>query len=831
MALNPYELAFAQLALHAAKTVLLVDTSLRCVQLQAANDELQAGLEGTFLGKLLNEVLPADLFEQTRAKLEIAKESGKEIRLEFTGYPSKDRWLRGHASYLDHPDQPLYLISVRDISMERHTQAALRYHADFDALLVNATSTLIQSSEENFDTALSTVLAQIGAFAKVDRAYYFQFSEEGNMSNTHEWCAEGVSAERDNLQDIPCAIFPEWMKTLEANEAVYIPDVQSLSPDWQAEKDILEPQGVQSLLALPVAAGGRLYGFMGFDAVHTRVVWNQSKRHLLTILGHNLGSVIMRNQQSQHLRAAAAQAQQLAEEATAANRHKSDFLANMSHEIRTPLNGVIGFTDLLHETGLNDLQQQYIEKVRKSAQSLLELINQILDFSKIEAGKMELDIDRCDLIEIAEKTCSLVRHAADNKQVNLLLDIDPAMPRYFQADVVRLQQVIANLLSNAVKFTEKGTVSLRIGYQPASSDGIAHLQFAVTDTGIGIAAEHQKHIFQAFRQADTTTTRKYGGTGLGLAICSSLLQMMHSRLELESTPGKGSTFYFELQLPCSTEPAFNPGRPAAINKVLVVDEHADARRIIASWLRHKQLAVTEAKSATEALTLLATQKDIDLAIISNELPVIKGNQLLEMIRRELQLDAAVLPVLLLCGAESVTVDTDATATILAKPLLPSQLYQALEQLHTTPPAPMPEAPEAPEAIQPATAPAKAKKILIAEDNMTNLLYTRIMAERVFPNCEIQVARNGREAIIAFEKHQPDLVLMDIQMPEMDGDAATIAIRKMEAEQGTRHTPIVALTAHAIKGVKEQYLEVGFDAYLSKPTTKEDMQQLLEQFAG
>ncbi|OLY91587.1 Signal transduction histidine kinase [Cnuella takakiae] len=499
MSAIPFEPAFSRLVRHARKTVFLLNEDLLHQQVFAHNANLQQELKRTYLGKTIDEVQDAELARQTKACFEQARQSGEEIALEFSRTRDNNTWYRGLVSYENAAGKPFYLLSIIDISEERRNEAALRFHAAFDTLLADATSTLIQSSEQGFDVALESVLAQIGSFAGVDRAYYFALSESGTiMSNTHEWCADGVSAEKDNLQGIPCEIFPEWMKKLEANEEVYIPNVGELPPSWQAERDILEPQGVQSLLALPVMAEGKLYGFIGFDAVHTRVVWDRSKRHLLAILGHNLGSVIMRNEQTQHLRAATEQATLLAAEATNANRHKSDFLANMSHEIRTPLNGVVGFTDLLMETGLNEMQKQYIDKVRNSVQSLLELINHILDFSKIEAGKMELDMDRTDLVELAENTCSLVKHTLRNKPVELLLDINPAMPRHYLLDGMRLQQVLANLLSNAVKFTEAGTIVFRIAYLPGTEPGIARLNFSVSDTGIGIAEANRKHIFQAF---------------------------------------------------------------------------------------------------------------------------------------------------------------------------------------------------------------------------------------------------------------------------------------------------------------------------------------------
>ncbi|SHE86108.1 CheY chemotaxis protein or a CheY-like REC (receiver) domain [Cnuella takakiae] len=309
---------------------------------------------------------------------------------------------------------------------------------------------------------------------------------------------------------------------------------------------------------------------------------------------------------------------------------------------------------------------------------------------------------------------------------------------------------------------------------------------------------------------------------------------MGSNLELDSTLGAGSTFRFSLELPCTEAPAFDTRTHPRLKKVLVVDDHEGLRQTISGWLRHKGLAVVQAKSATEAMTFLATTPDFDLAIIDEQMPVIKGHQLLELVRNEMKKGPEAIAVLLLCDAANTTMDNSNVqllqAATLAKPLTPTALFEALNNLLPAPPAEVSH----PLAL-PAAAPAQQvegsrKKILIAEDNATNLLYTRIMVERVFANSEIIVARNGVEAVEKFRRDKPHFVLMDIQMPEMDGDIATRAIRDLEVEQGLLPTPIVALTAHAIKGVKEKYLSAGFNDYLSKPASKEDMERMLEQYA-
>lgn len=333
------------------------------------------------------------------------------------------------------------------------------------------------------------------------------------------------------------------------NEEVYIPDVQQLTDTWSAEKIILESQGIQSLLALPVTASGKLFGFIGFDAVQHRIRWEKPQRQLLQLLADNVGSVILRHQQSRYLREVSERAQQLAEAANRASRFKSEFLANMSHEMRTPLHGILGFSDVLMQSGLKPEQEQYLGHLKESAGIMLKVINQILDFSKIESGAMELNLVRTDLKTLIENCCRKLKVTADSKKLELICELDPLLPGFCLLDDLKLEQILINLMGNAVKFTNSGFVKIRVDVlHTMGENGLWKIRFSVQDTGIGVSPDQQQRIFQPFSQGDNSISRKYGGTGLGLSITNKILALMDSTLTLTSEPGKGSIFYFDLSL-------------------------------------------------------------------------------------------------------------------------------------------------------------------------------------------------------------------------------------------------------------------------------------------
>ena len=687
----------------------------------------------------------------------------------------------------------------KNITEIRNIEKALNKSYDFQDILIKIASQFINVPVEYADEAIIHGLGMIGNHIQADRVYVFEYDfNKYTTSNTHEWCGESIEPMIDELQNIPIETIEQfWVSNHLNNQDVYIEDVEALDHNTDLYQ-VLHMQAIKSLLTIPLMFNGQLYGFVGFDAVKMRSKWSLKDQQLLRILAEIIVNLKIRKEQHDLLRIETINARN-------ASQAKTEFLANMSHEIRTPLSGITNALYLLRNTSLNNEQDDFLDIAKTSIESLSRIVNNILDLSKIEAGKLELEMSSVDLESEIYQIVKMQHYLAEEKGISLNFDFDYNITYEVITDKTRFRQIILNLVSNAVKYTNEGSATIRV--RLINNNGLnSIIRFEVADTGIGIEMNHLSKITDQFYQVDSTLTKQYPGTGLGLSIVKKLVELFDSQLVIQSTIHQGSSFSFELKLSNGNKCAFS--RLSGLrNKSFIIcsDDEAESNKLLRFY----------SSFSTSVFLDLHTDTDADYLVIG----IVESNKL------ERKLDAMLNKYIgssLKCihhtssheeikpiHLSRVKIDFETNY-----PTTRERVYRLLTKSE-----PEREINEIPKVSIFAN-----KKVLVVDDNKINRQAMRIILSKA--HLSTNLASSGFEAIELLKSEHYDVVLMDIQMPNMNGYEATNRIRSMSSMNP--NVIIIAVTANADESANQLALANGMDGSIIKPFKPEAMLDLIKQ---